>query len=63
MKRSIKPLLLKLAAGGRLLRRQGPASGLGLEQRLEPDQSGARQKERWRQVFEAILERELGAAR
>ena len=38
-----------------------PASGLCLEQRLEADQSVARQKERWRQVFEAMLERELGA--
>ena len=62
MKRSIELLLLKLADGGRILRFQEPASGLCLEKRLEPDQSVARQKERWRQVFEAMLERELGAA-
>ena len=62
MKRSIELLLLKLADGGRVLRIQESASGLCLEKRLDPDQSVARQKERWKQVFVAMLERELGAA-
>ena len=62
MKRSVELLLLKLADGGRVLRIQEPASGLCLEKRLEPSQSVARQKERWKQVFVAMLERELGAA-
>ena len=62
MKRSIELLLLKLADGGRILRFQEPASGLCLEKRLDPAQSVARQKERWRHVFVAMLERELGTA-
>ena len=62
MKRSVELLLLKLADGGRVLRIQEPTSGLCLEKRLDPAQSVARQKERWKQVFVALLERELGAA-
>ncbi len=62
MKRSVELLLLKLADGGRVLRIQEPTSGLCLEKRLDPAQSVARQKERWKQVFVAMLERELGAA-
>ena len=61
MKRSIELLLLKLADGGRVLRLQEPASGLCLESartrsiRRAPEGTLA-------QVFEAMLERELGAA-
>jgi len=62
MKRSVELLLLKLADGGRVLRIQEPTSGLCLEKRLDPAQPVARQKERWKQVFVAMLERELGAA-
>lgn len=62
MKREIELLLLKLADGGRVLRFTEPVSGLCLEKRLEPKQSIARQKQRWKQVFTAMLERELGAA-
>ena len=62
MKRDIEMLLLKLADGGRVLRFSDPQSGLSLEKRLEPAQSVVRQKEHWRQVFLAVLERELGAA-
>ena len=62
MKRNIDLLLMKLADGGRVLRIQEPTSGLCLEKRLDPAQSVARQKKRWKQVFVAMLERELGAA-
>lgn len=62
MKREFEMVLLKLADGARILRFNEPASGLCLEKRLEPDQSVARQKERWKQVFAAMLERELGTA-
>ena len=58
MKRSVELLLLKLADGGRVLRIQEPASGPCLEKRLEPPPSVARQKDRWKQVFVAMLERE-----
>lgn len=61
MKRDIEMLLLKLADGARVLRLSDPESGLCLEKRLDPAQSVARQKERWVQVFTAMLERELGA--
>ena len=61
MKRDIEMLLLKLADGARILRLSDPESGLCLEKRLDPTQSVARQKERWAQVFVAMLERELGA--
>ena len=61
MKRDIEMLLLKLADGGRVLRLSEPQSGLSLEKRLEPRESVARQKERWKQVFLTVLERELGA--
>ena len=59
----IELLLLKLADGARVLRLSEPKSGLCLEKRLDPKQSVARQKERWQQVFKAMLERELGTAR
>jgi hypothetical protein len=62
MKRDIEVLLLKLADGARILRLNEPESGLCLEKRLDPSQSVASQKERWAQVFCAMLERELGAA-
>lgn len=61
MKHEIEMLLLKLADGGRVIRFSEPQSGLCLEKRIEPSQSVAQQKERWRQVFVAVLERELGA--
>ena len=61
MKRGIEMLLLKLADGARILRLSEPDSGLCLEKRLDPKQSVSRQKERWMQVFAAMLERELGA--
>ncbi len=61
MKRSIELLLLKLADGGRVLRFYEPSSGLCLEKRLQPEESVARQKERWERVFVNVLERELGA--
>lgn len=62
MKREIEMLLFKLADGARILRFSEPESGLSLEKRLDPKQSIARQKQRWKQVFAAMLERELGAA-
>ena len=62
MKRDVEILLLKLADGARVLRLSEPGSGLCLEKRLDPSQPVARQKERWAQVFAAMLERELGAA-
>ena len=62
MKSNIEMLLLKLADGARVLRLSEPESGLCLEKRLDPRQSIACQKERWMQVFRAMLERELGAA-
>ena len=55
-------LLLKLTDGARVLRFSEPESGLCLEKRLDPTQSVARQKQRWKQAFSAMLERELGAA-
>jgi hypothetical protein len=61
MKRSIELLLLKLTDGGRVLRFCEPSSGLCLEKRLQPEESVARQKERWERVFVNMLERELGA--
>ena len=61
MKRNIEMLLLKLADGARVLRLSEPESGLCLEKRLVPDQPVARQKQRWKQVFLLVLERELGA--
>ncbi len=62
MKRSIEMLLLKLADGARILRLYEPSSGLCLEKRLQPDESVARQKQRWQRVFAEMLDRELGAA-
>jgi hypothetical protein len=61
VKRDIEMLLLKLADNARVLRLSEPQSGLCLEKRLDPDQSVARQKQRWKQAFTAMLERELGA--
>ena len=60
MKREIELLLLKLADGGRILRLSESQSGLCLEKRLDPQESVARQKDRWKQVFVAMLEREFG---
>ncbi len=60
MKRNIELLLLKLADGGRIVRFSEPHSGLCLEKRLDPQESVARQKARWKHVFVAMLERELG---
>lgn len=60
MKRNVELLLLKLADGGRILRWSEPQSGLCLEKRLDPQEPVARQKERWQNVFLAMLERELG---
>ncbi|MDA1272555.1 MAG: hypothetical protein O2960_00680 [Verrucomicrobia bacterium] len=62
MKRDIEMLLLKLTDGGRILRLNDAQSGLCLEKRLNPQDSVSRQKERWKRVFLALLERELGAA-
>jgi hypothetical protein len=62
MKRDIELLLLKLADGGRIMRLSESQSGLCLEKRLDSHESVARQKARWKQVFVAMLERELGAA-
>ena len=55
-------LLLKLADGARILRFSEPESGLCLEKRLDRGLSVARQKQRWKEAFAAMLERELGAA-
>ncbi len=60
MKRSTEMLLLKLADGERVLRFTEASSGLCLEKRLRPDESVARQKERWKRVFLNMLEKELG---
>ena len=62
MKREFEIVLLKLADGARILRFNEPASGLCLEKRIEPDQPVAGQKQRWKQVFASMLERELGPA-
>ena len=61
MKRDVELLLLKLADGGRILRFSEPQSGLCLEKRLDTRESVARQTARWKDVFVAMLERELGA--
>ncbi len=62
MKRDIEMLLLKLADGSRILRFSERQSGLSLEKRVDNEESVARQKQRWLEVFAAMLERELGAA-
>jgi hypothetical protein len=62
VKREIEMLLLKLADGGRILRFNEPESGLCLEKRLDSGQPVVRQKERWKQAFLGMLERELGPA-
>jgi hypothetical protein len=62
VKREIEMLLLKLTDGVRVLRFSEPSSGLSLEKRLDPQESVAKQKAKWRGVFVAMLERELGAA-
>jgi len=61
MKRSIELLLLKLADGGRVLRFCEPLSALCLEKLLQPEESVARQKERWERVFINMMKRELDA--
>jgi hypothetical protein len=60
--REIDLLLLKLADGGRILRFSDPRSGLCLEKRLDTQESVAHQKQRWKEVFLSMLDRELGAA-
>ena len=50
MKRDIEVLLLKLADNARVLRLSEPQSGLCLEKRLDPDQSVARQEQRWKEL-------------
>jgi len=62
MKREIELILLKLTDGARILRLSEPRSGLCLEKRLDPQAPVNEQKQRWQQVFIALLERELGAA-
>ena len=62
MKRPIEMLLLKLADGARILRFMEPTSGLCLEKRLDPSQPVVRQKARWKQVFQTMIERELDPA-
>ena len=62
MKRDIDLLLLKLSDGSRVLRFCEHQSGLCLEKRLESAESIARQKQRWMDVFVAMIERELGTA-
>ena len=62
MKREIEIELVKLADKTRLLRLNDPESGLCLEKKLHPQQSVARQKERWLRAFEAMLNRELVGA-
>jgi hypothetical protein len=47
--------LVKLAGGHRLLRLTEPESGLTLEQKLDPQLSVVRQKERLLNVFQAAL--------
>ncbi|MBI4663112.1 MAG: hypothetical protein HY735_30260 [Verrucomicrobia bacterium] len=61
MKRNIEILLLKLTDGARVLRFSEPEMGLCLEKRLDPKESVARQQEHWKQVFKAMLERQLGS--
>jgi len=53
-------LMLKLSDGARVLRFSEPKSGLCLEKRLDPKDPVSPQKERWKQVFRAMLKRELG---
>jgi hypothetical protein len=47
--------LTKLDGGARLLRLTYPPAGLSLEQKLDPNQAVASQKERLFSVFEAAL--------
>ncbi len=61
MKCDTEMLLLELTDKERILRLGVPADGLCLEKRLDPAQSVACQKQRWAQVFTAMLEREPGA--
>lgn len=53
-------LSLKLSDGSRILRFSEQNSGLSLEKRLAQAESVARQKQRWMQVFVAMLEQEMG---
>ena len=55
-------LLLKLRDGARVIRFCEPQSGLCLEKRLDPAQSVAQQKKRWKEAFAGMLDRELGIA-
>ena len=54
--------LLKLADGSRILRLEHLGSGVCLEKKLDGSLSVVRQKQRWLQVFESLLEREALAA-
>lgn len=62
MKREIETIMLKLADGARIMRFSEPTSGLCLEKRLNEQQPVFEQQRHWRQVFETMIERELGAA-
>ena len=61
MKRDIDMVMLKLADGARILRFTEPASGLSLEKRVDPQKPVLSQQQRWKQVFEAMIEQELGS--
>jgi hypothetical protein len=61
MNRNVQMLLLKLADGSRLLRLSEQESGLCLEKRLDSSEPVFVQKKRWTQVFEAMLDREVGS--
>ena len=61
MNRDVQMLLLKLADGSRLLRLSEQESGLCLEKRLDSAEPVFVQKKRWTQVFEAMLDREIGS--
>ena len=54
--------LLKLSSGERLLRLEHAASGLCLEKRLDASAPVVAQTAKWREVFAALLARELRAA-
>ena len=60
MKRDIEIILLKLTDGLRIMRLSEPVSGLCLEMRLDKSQPVAKQQKHWKQVFESMLDRELG---
>lgn len=55
--RHIQIEIIKLAAGERVIRLSEPDSGLALEQRLNPKEPVARQKQRLQTAFEAARAR------